>query len=190
MRPIHVISIFSLVLLLSLASCNETACENNMCENGGICLDGTCDCPDGFTGTHCQDIASPDKVRIRTITLTRFPVLKSDVGWDPSDGPDMFFRLYDGQYAIAQPLELIENAVGMQEYNFFIPLIEIADVTRHYSLKLLDYDGRDTKEDLMGEIDFVPYDPAKGKPETVILDDGGPVAFQLSLEYLYKKALN
>lgn len=159
-----------------------------MCENGGVCLDGTCDCPDGFTGAHCHDIAPPDKVRIRTIALTRFPAFKNDVAWDPTDGPDIFFRLYDGQYAVAQPLLLFENATGTQVYNFFISLIELSDVTKHYSLKLLDYDGRDTKEDFMGEVDFVPYDPQKGKPETVILDDGGPVAFELTLEYVYKKA--
>jgi len=29
-------------------------CENTICLNAGICTDGTCECPEGFTGIHCE----------------------------------------------------------------------------------------------------------------------------------------
>jgi hypothetical protein len=50
----------------------------------------------------------------------------------------------------------------------------------------LDFDGLTTKDDFMGEIKFVPFDPAKGTPETIVLDDGGPVAFVMTVKYFYE----
>jgi len=190
MRPIHFVHVVALFLLAGLTSCNEYTCENRMCENGGICEDGKCNCPEGFTGAYCQEQAAPAKVSIRTITLTRFPDNKNDMPWDASDGPDIFFRIYDGQHPVAQPLMLFENVAPGQNYTFFIPAIILSHVTSVYSIKLLDYDGRGVKEDLLGEIDFLPYSSEKGKPATVVLDEGGPIAFVMDLEYIYDKPKN
>jgi uncharacterized protein (TIGR02145 family) len=32
----------------------EPPCELGQCQNGSVCLDGTCDCPDGFAGKFCE----------------------------------------------------------------------------------------------------------------------------------------
>lgn len=51
-------SMLMLCLGISLNSCNDP-CEDVTCENGGTCVDGGCDCPEGFTGTNCETAVDP-----------------------------------------------------------------------------------------------------------------------------------
>lgn len=51
--------IFSLLLCLTFYSCKKEMnepdlCENIACLNGGFCENGTCNCPEGFTGDNCE----------------------------------------------------------------------------------------------------------------------------------------
>lgn len=41
-------------ILIALQSCKKDPCENTVCLNGGECLDGTCQCPAGFSGPDCS----------------------------------------------------------------------------------------------------------------------------------------
>lgn len=157
-----------------------------MCLNGGVCLDGTCDCPTGFTGPSCHERAVPDKIRLTSVIIDRFPGMKDGQEWDGSDGPDIFFRLYDGSEPIAQPMLLWENAL-QQPYRFFINVIDMRNISGVHTMQLLDYDGIDITPDLMGAVDFIPFDPAKNFPETIVLDNGGPVAFTITVDYLYNE---
>jgi len=156
-----------------------------MCENGGICIDGTCDCPDGFTGPSCSEQATPDKMRISFIEINRFPGFNHDQQWDDQDGPDIFFRLYDKDQPLAQPMLLWENANPEQDYSFFINIIDMWNVHNLHTLQLIDYDGPGFEGDLMGEIQFTPYNDTNGFPERIVLDNGGPVSFTMEVEYLY-----
>lgn len=44
---------FTLILILCGLSCLDE-CSEVVCENGGVCVSGVCDCPDGFEGEFCE----------------------------------------------------------------------------------------------------------------------------------------
>ena len=181
---------FSLALLTScfffFTSCSESNCDDTMCMNGGVCLEGTCDCPDNFTGPNCDEQVTPDKVRFRTIQVTRFPATDGDAMWDEADGPDLYFRLYKGDEPLAQPIIDMQNADANQDYFFFIEIIDVRDAFAEYRLELRDYDPDDA-DDVLGEVKFTPYQSSNGFPASMILDNGGAVAFNVELEYIYNK---
>lgn len=57
----YLVFIFSVCFLCSITSCKDE-CEDIACENGGTCLDGSCDCPEGFSGVNCELTACSDVV--------------------------------------------------------------------------------------------------------------------------------
>ncbi len=53
----HLFLAFSLIGLTVLtSSCEETKCASIVCQNGGTCDDGLCDCPPGTSGEFCQNL--------------------------------------------------------------------------------------------------------------------------------------
>jgi hypothetical protein len=51
--------LFSAILLCIISSCNSdssNSCDTVVCQNGGTCDDGSCECPTGFSGTNCETV--------------------------------------------------------------------------------------------------------------------------------------
>jgi len=46
--------VFALLLTVNWSCRKEDPCDNQVCLNGGACLDGDCICPDGYSGINCQ----------------------------------------------------------------------------------------------------------------------------------------
>lgn len=67
-----------LLLLLLMCSCNP--CRKTNCENGGVCNDGTCQCPDGYYGDNCEIRSAPAAffTANRTTILTRETIIFTD----------------------------------------------------------------------------------------------------------------
>lgn len=51
---IFVFMLGMLSMVTFMTSCEEDKCEGVTCQNDGVCIDGTCDCPDWYTGTNCE----------------------------------------------------------------------------------------------------------------------------------------
>jgi len=56
--------------MTSISSCNSDgadSCDDIVCQHGGACDDGTCDCPPGFTGEFCETVDNdPNNITINS----------------------------------------------------------------------------------------------------------------------------
>lgn len=48
------LTLILLSAVLSLASCKKDPCDDITCLNGGACIDGSCNCPEGYSGAQCE----------------------------------------------------------------------------------------------------------------------------------------
>lgn len=48
-----IMSAASIATLLAIGACND-ACDEQVCLNGGTCVDGVCSCPSGYQGDSCN----------------------------------------------------------------------------------------------------------------------------------------
>ncbi len=51
---ITVFGFFSIAGMLLLNSCTQDPCTDLVCQKGGACSDGFCQCPTGFEGAECE----------------------------------------------------------------------------------------------------------------------------------------
>jgi hypothetical protein len=177
--------LFLTVIMLASLSCQQEDCDGTACLNGSICNNGICECPNGYEGAACAEQETPRLMYITSVLVTRFPALENGNSWDEEDGPDIFIRLGSGTGSFYESSMFFANASHAKEYEFTAVSIEIQDVTATHILQLMDYEYGGFDQ-WMGEIEFIPYYSATNKfPSTIALDAGGPVAFTLSVEYLW-----
>jgi hypothetical protein len=185
MKPRLASAIILLFSVIGFLSCIKDPCESNFCNHGGVCMDGSCDCPDGYAGSHCVDQVQPLKMSVTAITMTRFPSTNEGTPWDSNDGPDIYFKMSEEVYPLAQPEYLVENAEPLKSYTFFIHPFDLRYVTSPYKMEMFDFDGVNTDPQKMGELFFTPYADHNGFPQTLILDDGGMIAFTVEVQYIF-----
>ena len=51
---VFILCCLSMGAIVAFSSCEDDPCETVVCQNDGVCSDGVCDCPDGYSGTLCE----------------------------------------------------------------------------------------------------------------------------------------
>lgn len=146
--------------------------------------DGDEHCPEGWSGKNCDVQVTPDSVFVIEINVTRFPATNiQGQGWDATSDADIFVQIWKNNEQVWSSSMVHQNVTPDTNY-IFIPgtTLALSDPLAQYSIQLYDQDNA-SEDDYMGGINFISYSDDNGFPELLILDDGGEVAFELSLEY-------
>ena len=131
-----------------------------------------------------DNVREPSSMTITKIEVTRYPELNNGVGWDPTDGPDLTVQLKKEGNVVWTSLTFIYNPIFFNVQSFSMqPPYSFDSPKSEYTLSLFDVDTQTSKE-FMGEISFIPFNGAN-KPDVLVLDDGGAVAFKVYVEYNY-----
>jgi len=121
LRSIIILEMVMLELLFNMG-CSDP-CKNTECENNGVCNDGTCDCPPGFLGAHCESFDSC----INVVCLNGGVCLNGDCSCAAGfEGTDCSFKTQDkyvGNY-IATDVCVSGN------YNYAPSVISSQEITK------------------------------------------------------------
>ncbi len=130
------------------------ACNGVTCQNGGTCntATATCDCLPGYTGDFCETILTPTSVRILSAIVDDFPATNNGLGWDASDGPDIYLSINvgttpDNTEFVTSITQDVTSPPFTITGNF--PL-EITDIESTRIFALYDSDTPDTDEYMEG----------------------------------------
>ncbi len=177
----------SVLFLVMIYSCdNDDPCDGIICENGGVCVNGACDCPEGYTGPDCSNQQTPSTIRVTNIKVTRFPATDSNGGgWDLLSGADIFVTIHYNNNEVYEHPTFIQNADPGVDHNFSPSInLNLTNPTSAYVISLYDFDDFDP-DDFIGGIEFTPYSNNNGFPTILTLDANGTVAFELTMTYSF-----
>jgi len=179
-RSIFLLSLFALCFL----SCSD-ACEDVICENEGICNDGTCECPDGYEGMTCEIEKMPTSVTITKVEITRFPETNSflnNAPWDPNSPPDLYLSIRS-QFGDDE-----NESEVLMDYSGGIPLTfnwntTMNEMDQNYLIILKDQDENGEWQGLDSAV-FYPFMSGLGFPEVIeILQPNWYVDFKIYFQY-------
>jgi hypothetical protein len=154
-------------------------CYNITCFNDGVCANGLCNCPDGYSGSDCSVELTPVSMTITRIEVTNYPATKSSgAGWDPSSGADPFVVFHSGTgttYTANDFASSYFTDVTGQDLTFTTGLpITVPSLSSNWSLDMWDYDSIvGDPDDLMAGVFFTPISQANGFPSSIDLNATG-----------------
>ncbi len=193
MKKFLFISAFAFSIFI-LGSCKKKtdACENTTCYNGGVCNDGKCSCPTGYSGADCGTQISPTKITVSAIKLNKYPDKDGSSDWDIGVGsivrPDIYaeVKAFGSNNPIITTTQAQVVNATVPPYNLpFSVAIGFSNVTQQYTIDLLD-DDNPFSATKMGSINFYLYNSTNKFPsKLVVADTSGTLEFELSLSYSF-----
>jgi len=171
------------LLFLGCEKDDPDPCAGVVCRNAGTCVNGVCDCPEGYTGPDCGTEIPPSSVSITSVVVEEFPSTRPNGGgWDDTTFPDLYIRVVDNTGEVCRSVTLDDRQFD-QAYTIPIDCV-IENVNQQHAIRLFDDDGPILSHDFMGEVYYTPYTAGEGFPETVELVFNG-LEVEVYLEYTY-----
>lgn len=179
---------------------NASPCEGITCLNGGICINGLCDCADGYTGPDCGQLDLDVTIRINQITISGYPQTNGGSAWDDpfigsSTSADVSYRIIRPSGSIFNSETYLPNATGgpitFNSTSGLPFVISPSDVDNSHTFQVMDLDDLDSSDlgssdDIMVSLSFIPETLIDGPgavfPSTITLSNGATTV-QLSVTY-------
>jgi len=178
-------SILFLLFILTILTCKKNnPCDGIVCENGGVCINGICDCPDDYEGAMCQDLKIPKKVTFSNFEIIDFPTTNNGANWDLTTPPDIKIEIWKDNI-------LLKSSNVKMDYSGDLPVvfdfsIDFTEVQVGYILHLVDEDiGLNLEDDLMGSFTFVPVHTQLNFPARRIFGGASPISFRVDVSYQF-----
>jgi hypothetical protein len=184
--------IFS-ISLIAVSSCSkdedtDNPCASVTCENGGTCVNGSCDCPAGYGGNRCQTQKTPSKIRITKIQTTGFPSTDSGgAGWDLTSGADLTLLISDASSnTIWESDVYYEDASPSITYEFIPNPPLLLSPNTNYNMEVYDYDDFDPDDYMDGIIFSINFPNTSNFPSQIIFNPSGSfTSYRLYVEYIF-----
>ncbi|HPD64383.1 MAG TPA: calcium-binding EGF-like domain-containing protein [Bacteroidia bacterium] len=179
------IGIFTFV---AIQNCGKDKCEGIVCLHGGTCVDGTCNCKQGYTGDLCQAEIKPKAVKITKFKVLGWPGNNGGNPWDNNDGPDIYVKIMQGTTEVYKHHKSEYNVPEDKVFEL-VPLaayIPSLDPDKQYVIQIWDYDEDEGKNDqkMQETTAFKPYTSGEQFPATKIVKSFlWDLQIELTLQY-------
>lgn len=180
--------LFVILIFLSFFNCKKKdSCEGITCLNDGICINGQCACPPGYSGDNCSQAVAPVKVVVKNISIQNFAFLDSGGNlWDQTNGADITVKIYKDTTLLWKSeidyLEALPNTL----YSFSSPYgIPLENPKEQYSIRIYDHDDAPDEDDYIVGFNWTPFNGTSFPDEIMLKEYGTPNAIIITVEYQF-----
>ncbi len=167
-------------------------CTEGSCKNGGVCVNGECQCPPGYTGNDCGDEITPKTIIPHKIKVTKVSrTAPSGREYDPAEYPDVYVVVKEGAKVWIHTQTRLNLRPG-ETVEFDVPFLVTTGPyfypSGEYTVELWDNDQiTGGQDELMGSADFRAWTPGNGFPEWLKIPiDNGRHEVEIKMEYQWK----